>query len=115
MNYFDLREEIQQWQSEEKCIGYFDPIRKKYRRYFPDFLIKYRNSKGDLITEIIEVKPKSEVIGPPRNPKRKTKSWVTRVQTYMTNQAKWKAAEKYCHERGWRWRIMTETEIFGNK
>lgn len=115
MNYLDLREEVQSWQSEEKFIVYYDPITKKNRRYFPDFLIKYKNSKGQTITEMIEVKPKSEVIGPPENPKRKTKSWVSRVQTYITNRAKWDAAEKYCKERNISFRILTEEDIYGHK
>lgn len=115
MNYLDLREEVTSWQSEEKFVVYYDPISKKHRRYFPDFLIKYKNSKGQTITEMIEVKPKSEVIGPPENPKKKTKSWVSRVQTYITNQAKWTAAEKYCKERGYNFRIMTEEDIFGTR
>ena len=113
MNYLDLREEVQSWQSEEKFIVYYDPVAKKNRRYFPDFLVKFKNSKGQIVVEMIEVKPKSEVIGPPENPKRKTKSWVTRVQTYITNRAKWDAAEKYCRARGWNWRIMTEDDIYG--
>jgi len=111
MNYVDLREDIQQWQSEEIIIPYYDPIKKKRRRYYPDFLIKYKNSKGHTITELIEIKPYKEVIGPPEKPKRKTKSWMYAVQTYINNQAKWKAAEEYCENRGWRFRIITENEL----
>lgn len=115
MNYLDLREEVHSWQSEEKFVVYYDPVTKKNRRYFPDFLVKFKNSKGEMVTEMIEVKPKAEVEGPSRNPKRRTKYWATSVQTYITNLAKWEAAEKYCKERGYRFRIMTEADIFGSK
>jgi hypothetical protein len=115
MNYLDLREEVHSWQSEEKFVVYYDPVTKKNRRYFPDFLVKFKNSKGEMVTEMIEVKPKAEVEGPSRNPKRRTKYWAQSVQTYITNLAKWEAAEKYCKERGWTFRIMTEEHIFGTK
>ena len=111
MSYCDIREDIEQWQSEEVIIPYYDPVQKKWRRYFPDFLIKYKNTKGHYVTELIEVKPYKEVIGPPEKPKRKTKSWMYAVQTYINNQAKWKAAEEYCENRGWVFRIITEKEL----
>lgn len=111
MNYFDLNEDVHQWGSEEKAIRYYDPVAKKHRRYFPDFIVKYKNKKGEEIIEMIEVKPYAQVIGPPENPKRKTKAWATAVQTYITNQAKWEAAKEFCEEKGWRWRIITEKEL----
>jgi hypothetical protein len=113
MNYFDLHESVTQWASEEKAIPYYDPIQGKYRRYFPDFIIKYKSKSGEMMTEMIEVKPKKEVIGPPENPKRRTKAWYASVRTYITNQAKWKAARKYCEERGWKFQIFTEDQIGG--
>lgn len=111
MNYCDLREDIQKWNSEEVVIPYYDPIQKKWRRYFPDFLIQYKNKEGTIMTEVVEVKPHKEVVGPPVNPKRKTKSWVYEVKTYVTNQSKWKAAEEFCENRGWSFRIVTEKEL----
>ena len=110
MNWCDNREEIKSWQSEEKCLWYYDPVTKKNRRYFPDFIIKY-NKEGALVTEMVEIKPHREVIGPPTNPKMKTKTWVSQVRTYITNQAKWDAAKKICEERGWNFRIVTEFEL----
>ena len=111
MNWVDLNESIMQWSSEEICIPYFDPIQKKTRRYFPDFIIRFRDSDGLIITEMIEIKPYKEVVGPEKNPKRKTKSWLYAVQTYVNNQAKWDAAMKFCENRGWCWRIVTEYEL----
>lgn len=111
MNYFDLNEDVQKWGSEEKSIRYYDPIAKKHRRYFPDFIVKYKNKHGEEIIELIEVKPYAQVIGPPENPKRKTKAWAKAVQTYMTNMAKWEAAKEFCEENGFRWRIITEKEL----
>lgn len=111
MKWADLNENIKQWSSEEMCIAYRDPVQKKTRRYFPDFIIRYVDTDGLIITEMIEVKPYKEVVGPETNPKRKTKSWVYAVHMYVTNRAKWEAAEKYCKERGWKFRIVTEYEL----
>ena len=107
----DLNESILSWSSEEKCLWYYDPVSKKKRRYFPDFIIKYMDTDGLIITEMIEIKPHAQVVGPPTNPKRRTKSWLNQVHTYVTNQAKWDAAKKVCEDRGWRFRIVTEYEL----
>ena len=107
----DLNESILSWSSEEKCLWYYDPVSKKKRRYFPDFIIRYMDSDGLIITEMIEVKPHKQVIGPSTNPKRKTKAWLREVHTYVTNQAKWDAAKKVCEDRGWRFRIVTEYDL----
>ncbi len=111
MKWCDLNESITQWSSEEMCIPYYDPIQKKTRRYFPDFIIRFQDDDGLIITEMIEVKPYKEVVGPEQKPKRKTKSWVYAVQTYVNNQAKWEAAKKFCESRSWKFRIVTEYEL----
>lgn len=109
--YLDLNESVESWASEEKCVWYYDPVTKKNRRYFPDFIIKYRNKDDNLMTEMIEIKPAKQVKGPPTNPKRRTKSWMNEVKTYVTNQAKWDAARGYCEAKGWSFRIVTEKEL----
>ena len=104
----DRNDSVIEWQSEEKRIRYYDPIAKKNRTYYPDFWVKYRNNKGLIIEEIIEVKPEKQVKGPPKQPKRRTKSWMKEVETYVTNQAKWKAAGIWCEDRGMNFRLLTE-------
>jgi len=39
-------------------------------------------------TVVIEIKPKKEVEMPEQNPKRRTKAWAYKVQTWVKNQAK---------------------------
>ena len=111
MMWMDRREDILWWQSEEKCVWYYDPITKKKRRYFPDFIFERVNKDGIRVTEVIEVKPASQVKGPPQNPKRKTKSWANAVQTYVTNQAKWNAMVEVCENNGWNFRLLTEQDV----
>ena len=111
MKWCDKTPAVILWQSEEKRIRYYDPVKKRNRIYYPDFLVKYINKDGRVLTEMVEVKPIRQVKGPNPNPKKKTKSWMNQVNTYITNQCKWKAAEEYCQEQGWEFRLLTEQNI----
>ena len=111
MEYCDLTENISQWQSEEFWIPYKSPLDNKVHRYFPDFFIKYRDALGKTRNVVIEVKPAKQLKMPKKNPKKRTKSWAYEVQTYVVNQAKWKAAESYCADRKYEFKIMTEKEL----
>ena len=46
----DLNENILAWGSEEFCIPYISPIDNRVHRYFPDFLIKVKESTGKIKT-----------------------------------------------------------------
>ena len=111
MEYCDLTENISQWQSEEFWIPYKSPLDNKIHRYFPDFFIKYRDALGKMRNVVIEVKPAKQLKMPKKNPKKRTKSWAYEVQTYVVNKAKWKAAESYCADRKYEFKIMTEKEL----
>lgn len=114
MSYFDMHEDVIWWSSEEKIIPYRSPVDNKIHRYFPDFLINIKNKEGKTETVMIEVKPKSQTKEPKR-PSKVTKKYINEIFTYGVNQNKWKAAEEFCADRGWRFMIMTEEEIFGKK
>ena len=114
MVYCDNNPNILEWGSEEIIIPYKSPLDKKVHRYFPDFFIKYKNSSGKIIREIIEVKPKKH-LSPPKEPKRKTKRYLGEVNTYIINQAKFKAAEEFCKDRKLGFRILTEEHLVPKK
>ncbi len=109
-DWCDKNEKVEWWQSEEKRIRYFAPVQQKWRTYFPDFYLGYRGSDGILREELVEVKPWRQVKGPPENPKRRSKAWLNEVHTYVTNQAKWKAAMEWCEDRGSNFRLITEKD-----
>ena len=71
-NYCDQSANILEWGSEEFWIPYRAPDGKP-RRYFPDFIIKVKESTGDLKTYVIEVKPAKQT-RPPLPRKRVSKS-----------------------------------------
>ena len=110
MHYCDNTPSILEWNSEEIVIPYVSPVDNKVHRYFPDFYIKVRNVSGTVRREIIEVKPKRQC-EPPKKPQRQTKKYLREVQTYGVNQAKFKAAEEYCKNRKYNFRILTEEHL----
>ena len=110
MNYLDDSPSIIRWCSEEFFVPYYDPAAKRQRRYFPDFYIEYKNKHGQIIKEVIEVKPSIEC-SPPKKPKKVNRRYVQACFTFMTNTAKWEAAKLFCEERDWKFRLLTETDL----
>jgi hypothetical protein len=110
MVYLDENKSVLQWSSEEIAIPYRSPIDNRMHRYFPDFYVKAIDKDGNLREQLLEVKPKKETREPVKK-KRITKQYITEVTTWGKNQAKWKAAEEYCLDRGWQFKLITETEL----
>lgn len=110
----DMSSGIVMWSSEEVSIKYQDPNmpikngKPKFRTYFPDFLIQTNRDEVFLI----EVKPFKETKQPKRSTTKSNKTMVTEAKTWRTNQAKWKAARNYCARKGWKFKIITEKELF---
>lgn len=115
MQWLDINPSIVKWDSEPIAIQYFDPVRRKQRRYYPDFLIQVRDKEGKEKIFLTEIKPYKEV-KPPRVSKNKSmKSVVHEAATYTTNIAKWKAADDFCKKHNWEFKILTEKELFVEK
>ena len=110
MRYCDNNSAIIEWNSEEIVIPYISPVDKRVHRYYPDFYIKMQQTNGKVVREIIEVKPKRQTL-PPKPQQRKTRRYLTEISTYAVNQAKFKAAEDYCKDRGLTFRILTEDHL----
>ena len=112
MTYCDLNENIMKWASEEIWIPYLSPIDRRVHRYFPDFFIKYKDSKGNIKESLIEIKPKRQVEGP-KAQKRVSQKQMYEIKEFAKNQAKWKAAKEFCEDRRWEFQILTEENLFG--
>jgi len=110
MDWLDRNPDVIAWGSEELTVPYKSPVDGRFHRYFPDFLIKLRTRDSKLKTLMIEVKPKKQT-QPPKQQTRKTKQYINEVTTWGVNQAKWKAANEYCADRGWEFRILTEDHL----
>jgi hypothetical protein len=110
MVYCDTNDNVLEWSSEEKIVRYYDPVSKKVRRYFPDFLIKVKESDGNIKKYMIEIKPSKQTV-PPQKPQRQTKRYISEVYEYAKNQAKWEAAREWCADHGYEFKIITESEL----
>lgn len=111
MDWCDTNKNVLLWSSEEIVIPYKSPIDNRIHRYFVDFYVEALNSNGDKQIYLLEVKPKQQTLEPKKQ-NRKTKRYISEVYTWGVNQAKWKAAEEYCKDKGWTFRLITETDLF---
>jgi hypothetical protein len=108
MMILDNNPEVVGWSSEETIIPYKSPLDGRWHRYFVDFLVKTKNKE----TILIEVKPFQQTLEP-TVPKKRTRAFLSEAATYVVNQAKWNAAEEYCADRKWKFKIITEKELYG--
>ena len=109
--YLDENKNVTKWGSEEMSIPYYSPIDRRNHKYFPDFIAKIRKKDGSVKTTVIEVKPKKQTMKPAK--KRATnKNFIRESITFEINNSKWKAAESFCKNKGWKFVILTEEHLF---
>lgn len=106
--FLDNNERVLQWSSEEVVIPYVKPTDGKVHRYFPDYWVEYVNRDGEILQEIIEVKPKAQT----RAPRNGKKPRLYESATWAINMAKWKAADTFCQQNNMKFRIITERSVF---
>ena len=68
-----------------------------------------RKRGGKVETYVLEVKPEYQTKQPER--KRKTQRFINEQITYVINQSKWKAAEEFCKDYGWKFKVLTEKDL----
>ena len=89
MVYLDENPEVEMWSYEKTVIEYVSNVRtKKIRKYYPDFFVKYKDGR----VELIEVKPK-----------RKLEQAVVKKKA--------EAARLWCEVNGLTYKILTELEL----
>lgn len=109
MKYLDDHPNVLWWSSEELAIPYKSPIDNKVHRYFPDFIAKMKRKDGSVMTYVLEVKPEKQTKMPVK--RKKTQTYINETITYAINQEKWRAAELFCFEHGWQFKLITEREL----
>ena len=110
MIWCDKNPSVVEWGSETMIIPYISPIDRKIHRYFVDFYIKVKQSDDRVVRYLIEIKPE-RFTKPPPIPERKTKSFINEVFQYGVNEAKWKSAQQFCEDRGYKFLILTEKDL----
>jgi len=109
MRYLDTRDSVIKWASEEISIKYYNPVKKRMAKYYPDFYMEYKDKEGKIKKTLIEVKPLKET-KPPQY-KRRTKNVLIAEAMFEQNTAKWAAAREFCLDQGWEFQIFTEKEL----
>ena len=105
--FFDNNPNVLRWSSEEIIIPYVKPTDGKVHRYFPDYWVEYKNRHGNIVEEIIEVKPSNQVF---LNRKKRVTNYDRWIRAI--NESKWRAATEYCNKRGIKFQILTENQIY---
>lgn len=114
MVFCDTSSNIIKWASEEIAIPYLSPVDKRYHRYFVDFLIQVKEKDGNEQTYIVEIKPDKKCKEPNKN-KKVTKKYLQEIVEWQINKSKWAFAEEFANKRNWKFKIITEKELFGGQ
>lgn len=107
--FFDNNPKVLRWASEEIKIPYIKPTDGKVHYYYPDYWVEYEMKNGDVVQEVIEVKPQDQV----NRRKKKRQSRYDQLM-YAINISKWEAATLFCKKNGMKFRILTEEQLFKN-
>ena len=111
MVHLDENPSVIEWSNEEIVIPYLSPVDNRWHRYFPDFFVRVKNRQGIQEAMILEVKPASQSVAPKRKSK-VTQRYIREVVTWGVNEAKWKYAVEYCKDKNWKFRVITEKDLF---
>jgi hypothetical protein len=105
--FCDNNPAVIQWASEAITIPYRNPVSGKNTIYVPDFLVVYEDKNQKKHTELIEIKPSTEVT------MESAKSYRDKLMVAI-NMAKWAAADSWARANNIRFRVVTEYDIFKN-
>jgi hypothetical protein len=108
MSFCDNNPAVINWASEAISIPYFNPVKGRQTIYVPDFLVVYVDANQKQHTEIVEIKPSTEVT------MESAKSYRDKLMVAM-NMAKWAAADSWARSNNMRFRVVTEFDIFKNQ
>jgi len=100
--------DIIKWSSEEIVVPYICKTDNKVHRYFVDLKLTFKDGRIFLI----EIKPQKET-QPPKQPVKKTRKYINEVMTFVKNQSKWEAANKFAEKRGWEFQVWHEGTLKG--
>jgi len=109
MQFCDTHPSVEQWASESVRIPYRDPLTGKATIYIPDFFIVYTDKTNKKYAELVEIKPSNQTL------REKVGKNVYDQAHYVKNMAKWEAANAWCKQKGIKFRVINENDIFGGK
>jgi len=107
--FCDDNKNVKKWGSENVIVPYYSPIDNKGHKYYVDNYIEITEGSR-LVKYLVEIKHSRETV-PPKTKYRKRQHLLYEQKTYITNQAKWKAAKEFSKKRGYKFIILTEKEL----
>ena len=106
MTFCDNNPGVIGWASEAVRIPYKNPLTGKRSTYVPDFFVQYMDANHRKRSEVVEIKPSNqstlEAAGRSK----------PRQLAVVQNMAKWEAATAWCKQKGIRFRVVTENDLF---
>jgi len=108
LRILDKSPSILKYSSEELSIKYYNPIKLRWARYFPDMLIELKGPDGKISRKLIEIKPNNQIDKPRQTKGKKMQTYLNEVMEFSVNQAKWKAAKEWCKEKGIEFVVITK-------
>lgn len=105
MKWLDHHPQVLNWNSEDVCLRYYNPLDKKTHRYFVDFWVEFKSGRKLLI----EIKPASQTKKPVFNGNKKR--FLVEATTFIQNLAKWERAKKAAEENGHEFEVWTENTL----
>ena len=115
MKYFDQHPSVITWTSETIFIPYYNIIKKRMARYFPDFTVKIKDRGGIMKHWLVEIKPLKETKPPIQKKGRRKTTVLYETSTFLINKAKWDAAKIWCAKKGLEFIIITEKQLFPHR
>ena len=106
MRMLDEHQGVEKWASESVQIPYRDPLTGRQTIYVPDFFIMYNDKNGKKHAEVVEVKPIGQTL------REKVGKSLYNQGQYVKNLAKWEAATAWCRQKGIKFRVVNEDDIF---
>jgi hypothetical protein len=106
MRMLDEHQGVENWASESVQIPYRDPLTGRQTIYVPDFFVVYNDKNGKKHAELVEVKPASQTL------REQVGKSLYNQEQYVRNLAKWEAANAWCKQKGIKFRVVNESEIF---
>ncbi len=108
LRILDDNEKVVRYASEEIALKYYNPIKLRWARYFPDYIIEIK--EGDTtVKQMIEIKPMNQTLMPKQGKRKKIQTYLNEMMEYAVNQAKWKAAKVFCDKQGLQFRVVSRT------
>lgn len=103
--YADINPKVKYFSIEPFAIKYIKPTDNKVHRYYIDLFIEFVNGSKFMV----EVKSFAETQMPRGNAK--SGAHLKQLETFLINQAKWRAATKFASQKGIKFIILTENEL----